>query len=272
MKKQLSLSEDIFNPDIIMNSGQVFRMTREEEYYRCLSGDNEIMFYRLPESRESFEFFCEDDQWDFWWSYFDLDTDYGLYNRTIENSNDAFLRSALEYARGMRILKQDLWEIFVSYLISQNNNIPKIKKSIHILCDRYSNGVAFPKPDILATIPVSELSNGTALGYRAEYISELSQNVSNGKIYLDDFIGHSYTETVAKLTALKGVGPKVANCIALYGLHVMDSYPIDTWMKKIISEDYDSYKDINSYMEYINSTYPGYQGYVQQLQFYYKRK
>jgi len=273
-KKNLTAEE--FNPEIIMNSGQVFRMKRETkgadgmpDTYSACSGDNDVYFY--PNKDEDvWEFVCEENQWDFWQRYFDFETDYVKYNELIRGGNDKFLKESLMDAFGMRILRQDLWEVFISYVISQNNNIPKIKKSIQVLCDRYSDGIHFPKPGTLAFIPEAELMDGTALGYRADYIIGISKQVVEGKLDILKISQMSYADAYGALLKIKGIGPKVANCIMLYGFHFMESYPIDTWMKKIITEDYSNYNK-NDYLEYINGSYSGFQGYVQQLQFYHKR-
>ncbi|MBO6127647.1 MAG: hypothetical protein J6P79_01970 [Pseudobutyrivibrio sp.] len=273
-KKNLTAEE--FNPEIIMNSGQVFRMKRETkgadgmpDTYSACSGDNDVYFY-LNKDEDVWEFVCEENQWDFWQRYFDFETDYVKYNELIRDGNDKFLKESLMDAFGMRILRQDLWEVFISYVISQNNNIPKIKKSIQILCDRYSDGIHFPKPETLAYIPEAELMDGTALGYRADYIIGISKQVVEGKLDILKISQMSYADAYGALLKIKGIGPKVANCIMLYGFHFMESYPIDTWMKKIITEDYSNYTK-NDYLEYINGSYSGFQGYVQQLQFYHKR-
>lgn len=273
-KKNLTAEE--FNPEIIMNSGQVFRMKRETkgadgmpDTYSACSGDNDVYFY-LNKDEDVWEFVCEENQWDFWQRYFDFETDYVKYNELIRGGNDKFLKESLMDAFGMRILRQDLWEVFISYVISQNNNIPKIKKSIQILCDRYSDGIHFPKPETLAYIPEAELMDGTALGYRADYIIGISKQVVEGKLDILKISQMSYADAYGTLLKIKGIGPKVANCIMLYGFHFMESYPIDTWMKKIITEDYSNYTK-NDYLEYINGSYSGFQGYVQQLQFYHKR-
>ena len=141
------LTAEEFNPEVIMNSGQVFRMKRETkgadgmpDTYSACSGDNDVYFY-LNKERDTWDFACEENQWDFWQSYFDFATDYVAFNDKIRKSDDKFLKDALKDSFGMRILRQDLWEVFISYVISQNNNIPKIKKSIQVLCDRYSDGI-----------------------------------------------------------------------------------------------------------------------------------
>ncbi len=271
-----SLSAEEFDPEVIMNSGQVFRMSKETkdidgmpDTYYAGSGDNDVYFY-LNKEKDTWDFVCDESQWDFWQSYFDFDTDYVKYNNIIRKSDDIFLKDALKDSFGMRILRQDLWEVTISYIISQNNRIPKIKKSIQILCDRYSDGVHFPKAEVLASIPEAELQNGTQLGYRAPYISEISKAVCNGDVDIKRISQMSYEEAYESLLKIKGIGPKVANCIMLYGFHFMESYPIDTWMKKIISEDYSAYSK-DEYLKYVNEFYDGFQGYVQQLQFYHKR-
>ena len=272
-----SLSAEEFNPEVIMNSGQVFRMKRETpgahgmpDTYSACSGDNDVYFY-LNKDNDTWDFVCEEVQWDFWQRYFDFETDYVSFNDSVRASSDKFLKESLMDSFGMRILRQDLWEVFISYIISQNNNIPKIKKSIQVLCDRYSDGIHFPKPDVLAFIPETELMDGTALGYRADYIIGVSKGVLDGSIDLEKISSLPYDEAYNALIKIKGIGPKVANCIMLYGFHFMESYPIDTWMKKIITEDYSSYSK-DEYLNYINESYSGFQGYIQQLQFYHKRK
>ena len=271
------LTAEEFNPEVIMNSGQVFRMKRETkgsdgmpDTYSACSGDNDIYFY-LNKEKDTWDFVCEESQWDFWQNYFDFSTDYVDFNNHIRESDDRFLKDALKDSFGMRILRQDLWEVFISYVISQNNNIPKIKKFIQILCDRYSDGIHFPKPEVFVSIPEDELMNGTALGYRADYIIGISKQVKAGELDIEAISNLPYDKALGELLKIKGIGPKVANCIMLYGFHFMESYPIDTWMKKIISEDYSSYSR-DAYLAYINGAYKGYQGYVQQLQFYHKRK
>ena len=120
------------------------------------------------------------------------------------------------------------------------------------MCDRYSDGIHFPAAQVLAYVPEEELADGTALGYRASYISSVAGAVCDGKLDIESISRLSYDEAYAALIQIKGIGPKVANCIMLYGFHFMESYPIDTWMKKIIAEDYQSYSK-EAYLDYINT-------------------
>lgn len=267
MKIDIDFAPHTFDPDVIMNSGQVFRFEKKENEYIVNSGNHNL---RFTYDDLSSQLQGDGDDEAFWREYFDSDADYAMYNDVIKKNDDKFLKSALDNSLGMRILRQDLWETIISYMISQNNNIPKIKKSIGILIDRYSDADEFPTAEALSNVPLDELKQGTMLGYRAEYISEISKKVAVGEINIDDFKCDKFQESYDKLIAVKGIGPKVANCICLYGLHHMSGYPIDTWMKKIIEEDYSNYEQ-KEYMNYINESYSGFQGYVQQLQFYYKR-
>lgn len=185
----------------------------------------------------------------------------------------------------MRILHQDLWETMVTFIISQQNNIPKITKTVEILCEKFGTKsqyylsldknhiqyfYTFPPAEQIADLSLETLSDGTMLGYRTEYILELARIVKSNKFNLQALQTLNYEEAMKELQSIKGVGPKVGNCICLYGLHLLESYPIDTWVKKIIEEDYSQYS-LKDYKSYINNNYKGFQGYIQQLQFYYKR-
>ena len=281
---KMDLTHTAFNPDTIMRSGQVFRMTKDDfGFYTACSGDKAITF-RNPRNQE-WLFYCSREDWcNFWFHYFDFITDYSIPNRKIQTGKDDFLKNALSFGYGMRILKQDLWETIVTFIISQQNNIPKIQKTVNILCERYGHpeivqygGVGslrtyftFPTPADFADLSLSELSEGTMLGYRAEYILKLSRDVQKHRFALKKIQSESYDDALKRLLEVKGIGPKVGNCVALYGLHHLNSYPIDTWMEKIIKQDYKDYT-IKSYMDWLHRRYRGYEGYIQQLQFYYKR-
>ena len=121
------LSAEEFNPEVIMNSGQVFRMKRETkgadgmpDTYSACSGCYDVYFY-LNSKTDEWDFACDENAWNFWQQYFDFATDYVKFNDDIRKSNDLFLKDALKDSFGMRILRQDLWEVFISYVISQNN-------------------------------------------------------------------------------------------------------------------------------------------------------
>lgn len=280
----IKLSKEEFNPEAIMKSGQIFRMYKKSDgLYHVYSRDNAITF-KYDQKERFWRFYVN--QWDwqnFWVHFFDLETDYSKINRKIMTSNDNFLKKSLEYGKGMRILHQDLWESLISFIISQQNSIPKIQKTIEILCKNWGNkqsyvtpiGIqhfySFPTPERIANLSLETLTDGTMLGYRAKYILNLSKDVKSNKFKLEKLLNNDYEESMKILQSINGVGPKISNCVCLYGLHLMESYPIDVWMSKVIEEDYYQFDTVKQYLQYINTNYEGFQGYIQQLQFYYKR-
>ena len=248
-----------FNLRTIMNSGQCFRIFEvEPNVFDVLSRNQWVrVYYEAP--NDAYYFDCDDEEFLYWEYYFDLyyTLDYKEYFDTIKSSNDDFLKTASEYGNGMRILRQSYWEAIVSFIISQNNNIPRIKKSIEALCKKFGNpmtkyGVtyySFPRQRDVMNIELEDLED-LVLGYRVKYIYEVCTRDSL------DFVPDN-------LRNITGIGPKVESCIRLFGLHQMDSYPIDTWIKRMIDEIYGGHFD--------TTPYKGFEGFIQQLQFYYYR-
>ena len=267
---------EAFNPEVIMNSGQVFRMTKENNRYIAITGSKAVVFQPLENNIWEFTVESKKEQ-KYWNHYFDFSTNYTLINDKIESSKDSFLQESLSYSQGMIILNQDLWETIVSFIISQQNNIPKIRKTINILCAKFGEKhhlgeleyYSFPSSTKFANLSLENLRDGTMLGYRAEYILKLANDIENNEFSLKKLTTLDYKHSLEYLMKVRGIGPKVANCICLYGLHKLESCPIDTWMNKIITEDY--HMNTQDYLKYVNENFSGYQGYIQQLQFYYKR-
>ncbi|MDR1736578.1 MAG: DNA-3-methyladenine glycosylase [Oscillospiraceae bacterium] len=157
-----------------------------------------------------------------WRVFFDMDTDYAAIRKAV--SINAFMSEAAEFGRGIRILRQDFWETLCSFIISQQNNIPRIKGIIRRLCAAYGNPLedgysAFPTAEALAALDEGALRE-LGLGYRAPYVLSAARAFARGGVDREN------------LTALHGVGAKVANCVMLYGLHRMDVFPVDTWMRR----------------------------------------
>lgn len=257
----VKVGEAEINMKTIMNSGQCFRIFVAEEnddivIYDVLSMDN---FVRVYHTEGSYFFNCTDDEWSYWRNYFDLDTNYNLFYNAITKSDDMFLHSAAEYGRGMRILRQSYWETLISFIISQNNNIPRIKKSIESLCVKFGKPIekygmvrySFPCADALKDVTLDELSD-LGLGYRAAYIHSVCRCAP--ALIVPDY---------NKLLKVPGIGKKVASCIMLFGTHDLTQFPVDTWMKKLLDEIYSGSFD--------TEPYKGFEGFVQQLQFYYYR-
>lgn len=246
-----------FNLRTIMNSGQCFRIFEpEHNVFDVLAMDIWVrVFY--DEDANTYTFNCSDVEYMWWEYYFDLNTDYQLFFDTIADSGDAFLKEAAAYGDGMRILRQTYWETVISFIISQNNNIPRIKKSIEALCKKFGHpmtkdGVtyySFPTIEELNHIQLEDLSD-LGLGYRDKYIYGICKNPS-------------LVRELDKLLDVPGIGPKVESCIKLFGIHDLTQCPIDTWMKKVLHEIYDDNFDFTPYR--------GFEGCIQQLMFYYYR-
>lgn len=205
----------------------------------------------------------------FWRNYFDLDTDYGDIKKKII-MKEPKISDACEYGYGIRILNQDMFETLISFIVSQNNNIPRIKKCIEAICERYGEPLgeafgkeryAFPSAEVLAAAPVCELAE-LKLGYRCEYI------VASAKKYMEDGIPSTYEEVLG----YHGIGPKVANCIMLFGVHRVDAFPIDTWVKHIMNDMYGfNESDTKGMARFAEEHFGSLAGYAQQYLFYYYR-
>lgn len=203
-----------------------------------------------------------------WEDYFDLAMPYKMIRNTID-PEDKYLTEAAADGKGIRILKQDLWEVMISFIISQNNNIPRIKRSIETLCEINGKGheledgrlwYEFPKPEDLMQ---SDGLKPAALGYREKYIQRLAENVVKGKVSLEYLMDDQKSDAEIRnyLESIYGIGPKVANCIMLFGLHRLDSFPRDKWINEIIREKYNGKFPIERYK--------GFAGVIQQYLFDY---
>ncbi len=202
----------------------------------------------------------------FWRNYFDLDTDYSeIKARLIEA--EPRIAPAIEAGYGIRILRQDCFETLISFIISQNNNIPRIKKCIEGLCESYGHIIegarrlyAFPTPEALANAKIEDLAQ-LKLGYRDKYIIEAS------KRYVAE--GAPSPKTISSYL---GVGPKVASCIRLFGMGCTDAFPIDVWVKKIMADMYGfDESDIKGMQAFAEERFGSLGGYAQQYLFNYYR-
>ena len=174
----------------------------------------------------------------FWQSYFDLDTDYAAIRDELSGLHPV-LREAAAYASGIRILRQEPFEALCSFIISQNNNIPRIRGIVQRLCEsfgeRLSDGAfAFPSVEALCRCSVEDLAPLRA-GFRARYLKDAAQKVASGEVDLNACRTLDYEAARAELMKITGVGVKVADCTLLYGMHRTEAFPMDVWMKRAMS-------------------------------------
>ena len=251
----------------ICMSGQCFRMEMCGEDKYCLIAAGKYL--ELTQNGDNISFDCTQEEYDcIWKSYFDMDTDYAEIIACID-ADDIYLSSAAKYGKGIRILNQDLWEMIISFIISQQNNIKRIRKCIRLLCEKYgekkisANGVTyfdFPTPESLASAKTEDLY-ACNLGYRSRYIYETANSVLRGDIDLQKLLQMDYDMAKKELMKLCGVGTKVADCICLFALHKTDAFPIDTHINKVLAARYPDGFPFEKYGE--NS------GILQQYIFYY---
>jgi len=235
--------------------------------YRVIARDK---YLELTQERGIVNFFCAEEDFIFFWiRYFDLDCNYSEYINMI-NPRDKYLTAAAEMGNGIRILQQDLWEMTISFLISQQNNITRIKRCIENISRKFgerkvsSTGVeyyAFPMPQALAAATEEQLLECN-LGYRAKYVLDTARKVTFGDISLDSLYDMTYKAARKELLNLYGVGEKVADCICLFGLHQLDAFPVDTHIRQALDAHYKR--------GFPNRRYKGCRGVMQQYIFYYE--
>ena len=237
--------EDDFDLEKIADCGQCFRAKEVETgIYRFITNKNVIYIKKLREN--TFDVSCDNYEWQsIWENYFDLATDYRSIRREISEVNDYF-KDAAQLGAGIRILKQDIFETLISFIISQRKSIPSIKTSVERIAEKYGKPIntiyetvyTFPTLDEMKAASLLQLST-CALGYRAEYIKDAVEKVYEGLVDLEELKSkHDDDQIVEELKKIRGVGNKVANCVALFAYHRVDRVPIDVWIDRVINEDW----------------------------------
>ncbi|MEG1316366.1 MAG: DNA glycosylase [Oscillospiraceae bacterium] len=176
----------------------------------------------------------------FWRDYFDLDTNYAA--ATADFTQYDYLQSCAKYGEGIHILKQEPWEALCSFIISQCNNIPRIKKIVECLCTNFgelqpSGLFSFPSAESLAVLSERDLAPLHS-GYRAAYIINAARAVAEKSLDFNLLYSMDAPAAIAELSKIHGVGKKVASCTVLFGLHKMDSFPIDVWIKRALDKHF----------------------------------
>lgn len=252
----------------ICRSGQCFRMKeRSENLYSVIAGRH---YLELEQMGRECVFYCDDGEFhDFWKDYFDLEGDYASYIGKIA-PNDIYLNNAAEFGYGIRILRQDLWEMIVSFLISQQNNIARIRRCIENICESYGESLVNARGETYYAFPVPQAFSGLEenalmacnLGYRSKYVVRAAKCVADGAFDLEEVAGMSYGEAREKLLTLFGVGEKVADCICLFALHKLEAFPVDTHIRQAMQIHYKR--------GFPRRRYQGIEGVLQQYIFYYE--
>jgi N-glycosylase/DNA lyase len=263
--------KDDFDLLKIADSGQCFRFNKCSDGYSVVAGDKYVFVKKVGETE--YDFSCDSKTFDlFWKDYFDLETSYSDIRKRIDKKTDEYLFCASEYGKGIRILRQDPWEMLISFIISQRKNIPAIKASIEKLCALAGKKIgtdpegkeifSFPTPKELAAVSMEALS-ACSLGYRDKYVHRAAMDVASGVCKLESYKELDDEKLREKLLELYGVGVKVANCEILFGYHRLDAFPKDVWINRVLELKYPD--------GFLFDRYAPYNGVMQQYLFFYSR-
>lgn len=265
---QIEILDD-FDLEKTASCGQCFRAkSLDDGFFRFLSGD--YVIYIKETGDHQFSVSCTEEEWkEIWIRYFDLNRSYkNLYLEEREKHD--YVRRAMDCGRGIRILRQDPWEMLVTFIISQRKSIPAISKSVEALAEKYGHRIqtdreiiySFPTPEEMADASVDDLKE-CSLGYRVPYIYDAVQKVTSGSLNLDKIAEYSDEELFQELQTVNGVGKKVANCICLFGYGRMARVPVDVWIARAVDEDCCGEDPFR--------LFGGNAGIIQQYVFYYKK-
>lgn len=245
--------------------GQVFRFTKEKNGYRVFSGNKTALC-----TQEGDLCRVETDDEPYFYKYFDSDTDYEKVIREV--SRDKTVAPLAQKYRGLRLLKQDLWEMTISFIISQNNNIPRIQGIVERLCENFGQktefGYAFPMPSELCVLKKEDLAVLRS-GYRDSYILDASIRFAENSVDTECILKGNIKSAREELYKIKGIGPKVADCILLFGAGRMDAFPVDTWMRKALFSAYGiEITSPEALRKFADEKFGEYAGFAQQYLFF----
>ena len=271
-----------FDLDHIFDCGQCFRWTRNEDgsYTGTAFGRIVRMIWNPAKQLLRICGATPEDFENVWRGYLDLNRDYGEIKKYLAEK-DTVIREAIDFGSGIRILNQEKWETILSFLISQNNNIPRIRKCIDSLAETLGAKIgtyvgktyyALPTPEILAEASLEDLAP-CRLGYRAKYLIDTAKLVREEGLDVLEALGQpeiTADDARQSLCRYSGVGPKVANCISLFSMGKIDSFPIDVWVRKVMHQLYGiEEKNVKAMAEFAAERFCPYGGIAQQYLFYY---
>ena len=255
-----------FDPAHVLDCGQIFRYSAVDDGYVVHSLDKRC--HIVPEGDG---WAIHTDAKDYFVHYFDLERDYEVVKSNVAVT--PIMREATAFGHGIRILNQDFFEMIVSFIISANNHIPRIKAIIERICTALGKDMgdyhAFPTPAELASAD-AEFFRSIGAGYRAEYLENTAKRLAS-----EDFrawLDLPTNELHKRLVSLMGVGPKVADCILLFGAGRTDVFPVDTWIKKVYHQHFGTEQNPALIRKNLLTLFGSNAGYAQQYLFYMKRE
>ena len=267
-----------FDPVHIFECGQCFRWIRQPDNSFTGVARGKVANISYQDGTLVIKNSSLKDFQDIWFEYLDLGRDYGEIKALLDK--DEHMKKAMEYGYGIRILKQDLWEVLISFIISANNRIPMIMKTVAAMSKLYGDEIqydgmayySFPSADKLFEAGIEELEACRG-GFRCKYILNTARMVKNGEVRLEELEGMDTGKAREELMKFPGVGPKVADCVLLYSGTKQDVFPTDVWVKRVMEELYfkreASFKEIQ---DFASSYFGDLAGFAQQYLFYYARE
>ena len=265
-----------FNLDSTITCGQIFRFIKKEDSsYDIVLKDRVINVYR----KEEFLYVSsnvEDNLKSVVEDYFDLNNDYDTMNEVLIKS-DKKLENAINFSKGLMMIRQDPFETIIEYIISANNGVNQIANALNLIAEKYGKRVEFnnntyylfPQYKDLKDIKEEDLRL-CKVGFRDKYLKLIIDRINNGELKLDEFYNLNTKDALAKLMENNGIGPKVASCILLFAYQKYDVFPVDTWVKKIMKSSYniEGEKNIRAFA---SNTYGKYSAIAIQYLFNYSR-
>lgn len=273
--QKIKYPSEYFDAADTLYCGQLFRFTPKGNGFNVYSRDKSC--YLFTDGAETV-IECEDADADYFYNYFDLKRDYSAIVKRACDFGGA-LAVAAGKAKGVRILNQDAEEALFSFVVSQNNNIPRIKGIIERLCaalgeEKSFGGEtyrAFPAAKAMAARE-TDFFYGVGLGYRAPFVKRLAEDVASGNVDVNALKKLPSEDLKTALKGIYGVGQKVADCAALFGFGRTDSFPADVWIEKVYREDFGgTLTDRAKISAWFENLFGDDSGYFQQYLFYYKR-
>ena len=286
MKEQSYILENAnsFNLRDIFECGQCFRWNKEDDESYIGVIENNVLNVKNIENKIIFKGICNGNIQEIVTNYFDLNRDYTKIKNELSKIDD-YMKNSIKYGEGIRILNQDLWETIISFIISANNNIPRIKGIIERLSKKYGKEIiwngkkyyTFPTPEELRNVSVEEYRK-LGLGFRDIRVYETTKMILNKEVDLKKLFNEE-TETVREeLLKFSGVGPKVADCILLFStLKRFEVFPIDVWVRRVMNDLYIKNEDEKKVskkqiLEIADQKYGNLAGIAQQYLFYWRRE
>ena len=263
-----------FDLDSTITCGQIFRYEKKDNEYIVILKD------RVISLKEDKDFIIinsnnEENLKEIILDYFDLNRNYQKIQNDIIKK-DPKIKDAINFSKGLKMIHQDPFETLIAYIISQNNRVPSIANSLNLIA-KYGKEVTFdntkyylfPSIDEISKLTVNDFRN-CKVGFRDKYLYEIVQNIVNKKLDLESIYSMNSEDALKYLMSFKGIGMKVASCILLFAYQKFDVYPIDTWVKKFMKDDYDIEGEKNI-KDFTLNTYKEYSGLAIQYMFNYKR-